>query len=72
MAGIWRYQHVENVEQPSPDRVLIQIESGADEDQVVNDIVQSIVKMGIRVRGVTLLEPSLDEIYLKYVSEAEN
>ena len=65
-------RHVNSVEQPSPGRVLVHLESGADEDQVVNDIVQSIVKMGIRVRGITLLEPSLDEIYLKYVSEAEN
>jgi hypothetical protein len=24
------------------------------------------------VRGVSLIEPSLDEIYLNYVSEAEN
>ncbi len=63
---------MENVEQPSPGKVMVHIESGADTDQVVYDIVQSIVKMGIRVRGVTLLDPSLDEIYLKYVSEAEN
>jgi hypothetical protein len=28
--------------------------------------------LGIRVRGVTLLEPSLDEIYFNYISEAEN
>jgi ABC-2 type transport system ATP-binding protein len=65
-------RHVENVEQPSPGKVMVHIEAGADTDQVVYEIVQSIVKMGIRVRGVTLLEPSLDEIYLKYVSEAEN
>jgi hypothetical protein len=39
---------------------------------VVNDLVQGIVKLGIRVRGISLLEPSLDEIYLNYVSEADN
>ena len=65
-------RHVESVEQPSPGRVLVYLEMGSDEDQVFNNIVQIIVKTGIRVRGVTLLEPSLDEIYLKYVSEAEN
>jgi ABC-2 type transport system ATP-binding protein len=65
-------RNVESVEQPTPGRVLVHLESRADEDQVVNDIVQRIVKMGIRVRGVNLLEPLLDEIYLKYVSEAEN
>jgi ABC-2 type transport system ATP-binding protein len=65
-------KNVKSVEQPTPGRIIVHLESEADDDQVVNDIVQSIVKMGIRVRGVTLLEPSLDEIYLKYVSEAEN
>jgi len=65
-------KNVTTVEQPSPGRVLVKLEMSADEDQVVNDIVQSIVKLGIRVRGITLLEPSLDEIYLNYVQEAEN
>jgi len=65
-------KNVTTVEQPSPGRVLVKLETSADEDQVVNDIVQSIVKLGIRVRGITLLEPSLDEIYLNYVQEAEN
>ncbi|MCX6643789.1 MAG: ABC transporter ATP-binding protein [Candidatus Bathyarchaeota archaeon] len=65
-------KNVKSVEQPSPGRVLVKLETNADEDQVVNDIVQSIVKLGIRVRGITLLEPSLDEIYLNYVQEAEN
>ena len=65
-------KNVTGVEQPSPGRVLVHLEAGADEDQVVNDIVQSIVKVGIRVRGIALLEPSLDEIYLNYVSEADN
>ena len=65
-------KNVTAVEQPSPGRVLVKLETSADEDQVVNDIVQRIVKLGIRVRGITLLEPSLDEIYLNYVQEAEN
>jgi ABC-2 type transport system ATP-binding protein len=65
-------RNVRSVEQPSPGRILLHLEAGSDEDQVVNDIVQSIVKWGIRVRGVSLIEPSLDEIYLNYVSEAEN
>jgi ABC-2 type transport system ATP-binding protein len=65
-------KNVKSVEQPTLGRILVHLESEADDDQVVNDIVQSIVKLGLRVRGVSLLEPSLDEIYLNYVSEAEN
>jgi ABC-2 type transport system ATP-binding protein len=65
-------KNVASVEQPSPGRVLVHIETQADDDQVINDIVQDTVKLGIRVRGISLLEPSLDEIYLNYVSEADN
>jgi len=59
-------------EQPSPGRILLKLEVGTDEDQAVNDTVQIIAKLGIRVRGISLLEPSLDEIFLNYVQEAEN
>jgi ABC-2 type transport system ATP-binding protein len=65
-------KNVTGVEQPSPGRVLVYLEPQADEDQVVDSIIQNIVKLGIRVRGISLLEPSLDEIYLNYVSEADN
>ena len=65
-------RNVIGVEQPSPGRILVHLKAGSDEDQVVNDIVQNVVKLGIRVRGVSVIEPSLDEIYFNYVSEAEN
>ena len=65
-------KNVNNVAQTSPGRVLVSLEAGADEDQVVNDLVQSAAKLGIRIRGITLLSPSLDEIYLNYVQEGES
>lgn len=63
---------VVRVEQPSPGRVLAYLESGVDTDAVVDDIIHTIVKLGIRVRGVNLLSPSLDEIYFQYVQEGES
>ncbi len=65
-------KNVNRVEQTSPGRILVNFETGADEDQVFNDIVQSIAKLGIRIKGLTLLSPSLDEIYLNYIREGEN
>jgi ABC-2 type transport system ATP-binding protein len=65
-------KNVMSVDQPSTGRVLATFESGADEDQVVNDIVGLVAKLGIRVRGISLLEPSLDEIYFDFVKESEN
>ncbi|MCW4045921.1 MAG: ABC transporter ATP-binding protein [Candidatus Bathyarchaeota archaeon] len=63
---------IKSVEQASPGRIHAKLETNADADEVVNSVVQSIVKLGIKVQGVTLLQPSLDEIYLKHVQEGEN
>jgi ABC-2 type transport system ATP-binding protein len=63
---------VKSVVQVSPGRILANLDSDADADEVINAVVQSIVRLGIKVRGITLLQPSLDEIYLKYVQEGEN
>jgi ABC-2 type transport system ATP-binding protein len=63
---------LKSVEQVSPERILANLDANADADEVINDLIQSIVRLRIKVRGVTLLSPSLDEIYLKYVQEGEN
>jgi ABC-2 type transport system ATP-binding protein len=63
---------VKSVEQVSPERILANLDANADADEVINNLIQNIVRLGIKVRGVTLLSPSLDEIYLKYVQEGEN
>lgn len=63
--------NVKSVEQPSPGRILVYIDEGVDEAQVIDDLVQVVARLKIRVRGITLLTPSLDEIYLKYVQESE-
>jgi ABC-2 type transport system ATP-binding protein len=65
-------KNVSGVTQPSPGIVLVNLEKDADEDQAINDIVQRVVELGIRVRGIWPLEPSLDQIYFNYISEAEN
>ncbi len=63
---------VSEVVQPQAGIVLANLESGVNEEQAVNDVLAQVVKVGIKVRGVWLMEPSLDQIYFNYVSEAEN
>jgi ABC-2 type transport system ATP-binding protein len=58
-------------EQPSPGRILLTLDPGTDEDAAINNIVQVIAKLGIRIRSISLLQPSLDEIYFNYVSMEE-
>jgi ABC-2 type transport system ATP-binding protein len=62
---------VKGMEQPSPGRILVNIDFEADPDQVIDELIQVIAKLKIRVRSIRLLTPSLDEIYLKYVQESE-
>ena len=62
---------MKSVEQPSPGRILVYLLEGVDEAKVIDDLVQAIAHLKIRVRGITLLSPSLDEIYLNYVQESE-
>ncbi len=71
----WQKLTVKNVktaEQPSPGRILLTLEPGADEDAAINDIVQVIAKLSIRIRSISLQQPSLDEIYFNYVSMGES
>ncbi|MGE5187462.1 MAG: ATP-binding cassette domain-containing protein, partial [Betaproteobacteria bacterium] len=66
---------VENVfaiTQPQPGILLLELKSEADEVQAINDVVVKIVELGIRIKGVWMLEPSLDQIYFNFISEAEN
>ena len=64
-------KNVSKIEQPSPGRVLVYIQDGADDDQVINDLVKKIAELGIRIRSISPLEPSLDKIYLNYVQKRE-
>jgi ABC-2 type transport system ATP-binding protein len=62
---------VKSAEQSSPGRILVYLDEGADDAEVIDDIVQTIARLKIKVRGITLLSPSLDEIYLNYIQESE-
>jgi ABC-2 type transport system ATP-binding protein len=64
-------KNVKDVGLSSPGRVLVNLEAGADADEVIDDIIQSIARLKIKVRGITLLSPSLDEIYFNYVQDGE-
>ena len=64
-------KNASKVEQPSPGRVLVYLQTGADEDQVLNATVKKIVELGIHISSIGMLSPSLDEIYLNYVQKEE-
>jgi ABC-2 type transport system ATP-binding protein len=65
-------QGVKTAEQATPGRVRLTLQPNADADEAINEVVKAIVRLGIRVQGVSLLSPSLDEIYSNYVQEDVN
>lgn len=65
-------KNVMSMTQPQSGIVLVNFERTVSEEQAVNDVVAAVARVGIRVRGIWILEPSLDQIYFNYVSEAEN
>jgi ABC-2 type transport system ATP-binding protein len=62
---------VKSVNQPTQDKVLLTLNPQSDPDESIYNICKLIVELGIRIRGISLLSASLDEIYLNYVQEAE-
>jgi len=63
---------VKDVAQRSQGKILVTLAEEADSDQVINSVVQTLVKLNGRIRSIMLLSPTLDEIYAQYVSEDEN
>lgn len=60
---------VKTGQQPIPGRILLTLQSETNADEAINSISKAIVKLGIQIRSISLLSPSLDEIYLNYVQE---
>ena len=66
-----KIKNVTNANQDSSGRILVNLVAQADAYEVIDDIINNIAKLKIKVRGITLLSPSLDEIYFNYVQEGE-
>jgi len=65
-------ENVKEVEQPMPNKILIILEEGANVDQVTNETLQYLVKTGGRIRSISPVSPTLDELYLRYVEGGED
>jgi ABC-2 type transport system ATP-binding protein len=60
---------VREVEQPSPSRLLVHLEEGADLDKAIHGLIICLMELGSRIHSIAPISLSLDEIYLKYVGE---
>lgn len=72
-AGNWRnvkiLKGVSDAYQDKAGQVLIHLKPGTNIDNAVHDIITSLIEHGCRVRSINPVEPSLDDVYLKFIRE---
>ncbi|MDR1992093.1 MAG: ABC transporter ATP-binding protein [Nitrososphaerota archaeon] len=59
------------IEQTAPDKIILTLQSETDPDEAINSVGKAIVDLGINIRGISLLSPSIDEIYLNYIQRGQ-
>ncbi|MFX0039947.1 MAG: ATP-binding cassette domain-containing protein [Promethearchaeota archaeon] len=58
---------VVSIENLNTNRQLIHLNSDFDIDLIINNVLKKIAEQQCRIRSFSLLKPSLEEVYLKYV-----
>ncbi len=56
-----------SIENINTERQLIHLDSDVEIDLIINNILKKLAKQKCQVRSFSLLKPSLEEVYLKYV-----
>ena len=58
---------VQNILEKSYEKVLINIDKTVSYDEVIHNIIQTLLKNECRIRSITSLTPTLDEVYQYYL-----
>jgi ABC-2 type transport system ATP-binding protein len=58
---------IEKIEEQTPNKILVYLNSGADIDKMVHQIIQKLLSLGCQIRSIRPLSPNLDDVYLQYV-----
>ncbi|MCL1977822.1 MAG: ABC transporter ATP-binding protein [Candidatus Bathyarchaeota archaeon] len=58
---------VQSIEQTNPGKIILTLQSEVDPDDAINRIGKVIIDLGMNIRGISLLSPSIDEIYINYI-----
>jgi ABC-2 type transport system ATP-binding protein len=62
---------VKQMEKIAPQRLRVQLASDADPDEAIHWLLLGLIDRGCWVRSLNPVVPSLDQVYLQYVSEEE-
>lgn len=56
-----------NIIQKSPKNILVNIEKTIDDDEIIHNIIKTLIKNKCRIRSIAPISPSLDEVYQYYL-----
>lgn len=62
-------KNVRDVYQDKERQLLINLKSGTDIDEAVHNIITMLLEQNCAIRSITPVEPSLDDVYLKFIRE---
>ena len=65
--GLEEVSGVVSIENVNTNRQLIHLDSDIDIDLIINIILNKLTEQKCRIRSFSLLKPSLEEVYLKYI-----
>lgn len=58
---------IKNILEKSSEKILVDINKNASYDDVIHNIIQSLLKNNCRIRSITPVNPTLDEVYQYYL-----
>ncbi len=74
-SGKWRgrvnVEGVREIVEPEPGHIVIRLTAGADVDSVVDGLIHQFISAGCRIRRVSPITPTLEELYIRYLGGAE-
>lgn len=60
-------KQIQKIEEPVPHKILVHLQSDADVDEMVHQLIQQLLTLGCQIRSIRPVSPNLDEVYLQYV-----
>ncbi|MHA1612790.1 MAG: ATP-binding cassette domain-containing protein [Promethearchaeota archaeon] len=61
--------YVTKIDQKSAQRIVLTLESGVQLEAALKKILKQLVERNLAIRNFNLLQPSLEDVYLRYVEE---
>jgi len=65
-------KQIQKIEEQAPHKILVHLQSNADVDEMVHQLIKKLLTLGCQIRSIRPLSPNLDEVYLQYVKGGSN